>query len=694
MSTPTPAAMKHAPSQQGRTPSGQQGRTPSHFPAATPPVSTPFNAAQAAFSPRGQHSSPQHVKRSPATMGMAGQSTMASLNFDSPSTAAAMGALGIGNGFDMGLEGVAGLDSVSAAYASEEEKLRRLENIIKMLNQKKGMVSEAGLERLAQRLGMELLSEEHSTPGGRKTKTLAIAGSAVALDIVLDNNIVQNATLSYHGNADCVTKHIDAASQILLRDLQLLPGQSPLTKTLERFAMNFERLAKLDKLSIVPGLDCHEALASMYSSLERLYEWDLEQLRRDPAMAGKPDSLIATAAMCTRHGKPVMHERGQVGLALQYWKETRFIAPPAGQEASNKSKVWSMLLGCAGIDGVGLPPARVSENWISKDVVKHDELGHTLTPLLDWLEPDHVSLPQSDENKDASMDMLQADLSTTRVPRVMFTATFDPPVILPQTEWARLYALAGVEPPNMNPSNDFNRQPPTFDALFFPITPGTRQDPSEARTITRQHQVPMINTYNEPLIRTHLNSLFIYKPIYSQELSELPFGHPRQLVDMLPVLRQYAFLSTLLESSFSREDRTAVESNTESDTQRDEIKKSQTSTMKDQLATFLTMDDNSTKASSGVPVSVPADFSMDVILWVHPSPHMQVVFPMRETTANITLSILEGGQVKIIHENVLGEEPGPIKEINGSNVTREHLAKVLERLENLSKWAEWIRSRL
>lgn len=59
---------------------------------------------------------------------------MASLNFDSPSTAAAMGALGIGGGFDINLDGVGGLEGVGAAYASEEEKLRRLEIIIKLLN--------------------------------------------------------------------------------------------------------------------------------------------------------------------------------------------------------------------------------------------------------------------------------------------------------------------------------------------------------------------------------------------------------------------------------------------------------------------------------------------------------------------------------------------------------------------------------
>lgn len=133
MATPTP--MKHAPSQQGRTPSAAaQGRTPSQLAAATPPVSTPFsNAAHAAFSPRGQRS-PQAVKKSPATSGLLGQSNMGALNFDSPSTAAAMGALGMGNGFDVSLDGMGGLDTLTAAFASEDEKLRRLDAILRMLN--------------------------------------------------------------------------------------------------------------------------------------------------------------------------------------------------------------------------------------------------------------------------------------------------------------------------------------------------------------------------------------------------------------------------------------------------------------------------------------------------------------------------------------------------------------------------------
>lgn len=525
---------------------------------------------------------------------------------------------------------------------------------------------------------MELLSEEQTTPDGRKTKTLTIAGSAVAMDIVLENNIVLSATLSYHGNASSVAPYIEEASDILLRDLQLKKDQSPLTKTLNDFAANFERLALLDKLSIVPGLDCHEALVGIFSSLERLHGWDIEQAKRAPDNAGKPDPVIDSLVMCQKNGKPVMNARGRVGLALQYWKHRRFSTRPARKD-ENYGRIWSMLLGCAAIDGIGLPPVRVSKDWISSDIIsKQEATGADGQPqnVLDWQEPDNVSLPLSEENKDAGMELLQADLSTTRVPRVMFTATFGPPLILPQNDWARLYAFAGVEPPPT--TADFGQAPPTFDALFFPLPSGAKQDPSEARTIS---QTANVNTYDEQgnlIPRTHRNSLYIYKPIYSQEVTEMPFAHPRQLIDMLPLLRQYAFLSTLLQTSF-KNDGDAIKPSKES---KDATVSSKTTTVKDQLADFL--------AGNAADDGHKQDMDLDVILWVHPAPHMQVVFPMGSSTANISFRILGGGTVEITAENILDANGQGRKK----TITREILATALERLENLGEWAEWIRTRV
>jgi hypothetical protein len=585
--------------------------------------------------------------------------------------------------------------------------------------QKKGFVSEAGLERLAQRLGLELLSEEHTASDGRKKKTLAIAGSAIAVDIVLDNNIVQNVSLAYHGSAPSVHKHMEAASQILLTDLKLGPNQSPLTKTLDKFAYNFGHIANLDKLSIIPGLDCYEALAGIYTSLERLHQWDMTNLRKEPDMEGKSDPYLSLTALCTRHGYPVMHARNKVGLALQYWKELRFVPPSDNKTASvseqEKEKIWSLLLDCAPIEPLGLPttietigppPVRVSEDWISKDVVKeaHQDqdqaLNPALFPILDWQEPENISLPSSDENKNASIGVLGLDLSIS--PQVTFTVTFDPPVILPQNDYARLYAYTGAEPPNPDPSEFEQRSPPTFDDLFFPMLAQNKQDPSESRTVTRLREVRVFDQQGKPSTRTHHNTLFIYKPIYSRTVTQMHFSHPRQLIDMLPLLRQFAFLSTLMNNSFG--------SKTKEDLPKSSKAPVASKTVKDELAAFMDLSDDETKGdekakreatqeagkeakASGEEDEIANDVDMDVILWVHPSPHLQIVFPVKDSTIDITLRILEGGMVEIVNENVIEQHEKESKG-KGKPISREDLGKALERLEDLCKWAEWIRTRL
>jgi hypothetical protein len=50
--------------------------------------------------------------------------------------------------------------------------------------------------------------------------------------------------------------------------------------------------------------------------------------------------------------------------------------------------------------------------------------------------------------------------------------------------------------------------------------------------------------------RTHNFSLYVPKMEYSKKIESLPFAHPKQLVEILPILRQYAFTTSLLEHSF------------------------------------------------------------------------------------------------------------------------------------------------
>lgn len=547
-------------------------------------------------------------------------------------------------------------------------------------------MSEGGLERLAQRIGLDCLAEEHTAPDGRKKKTIIIAGTAIQLDIVLDNNIVESITLAFPESAPSVTKHVDAANRILLQDLQLRPDQSPLTKTLDKFAVNLQRLAALDKLSIIPGLDCHEALAGIYDSLERLHQWDISRLRDEPGMGGKSDKALSVIAACTRHGYPVMHSRDRVGLALQYWRDFRNIPPsnPKLESVTEETeKIWSLLIGCAATGDMGHLPVRVSENWISKEIIKPEVQLDPKKPILDWQEPANVVLPPSEENKDGAMELLQPDLSTTRVPQVMFTVTFDPPVILPQTDWFRLHAYANIPTPQISAYG------PTFDSLFFPIPSGSPQDPSGFRAITRRRDVRVFDKESNASTKTHRNTLLIYKQIYSQMVTEMPFSHPRELIDMLPLLRQYAFISQLLENSFGSDTQEAQSTTPAKNAPTSGSKT--TTTARDELGDFVgappTVEEE---------ISTPKDYTnLDVTLWVHPTPHLQVVFPFHDSTANVALNVLEDGVVEITDENVIPQEgDGQGRKLKGREVTRADLGKVLEHMEDLCKWTEWIRTRL
>ncbi|KAK3378114.1 mediator of RNA polymerase II transcription subunit 1-domain-containing protein [Podospora didyma] len=668
MATPTPTAMKHALSQQGRTPSQSQ-----HGAVATPPVSTPFSAAHAAFSPHGPRSSPQQVKKSPATGTAAtilGPPSNMAVNFDSPSAAAAFGALQIGSGMDLNLQGLGGLASLTRS--TEDERAKRLEEVIAILGRSQGMVSEAGLERLAKRLGLECLWENDM--GLESKRTLIVAGSALELLVVFSNNIVQSVALAFPESADIVNKHAEDAGRILLDDLKLAPNQSPLTKKIDSFAANFSRLAILDKLSITPGLNLYEAVAGIYESLSRLHSWEMQKVREDPALNGKSSECLDNLVLCTRGGKPAMNSRDRVGLSLEYWKEKRLQLPTNPQMSARMAKtekIWSILIACAPLRDMGVVgPVRISDKWIGVDIEKMPLDGMHTGPMLDWLEPDSTFVPSSDPTKAGSgADVLLGP----RLPDVAFHATFDPPVHISHSLWEQIgQSGCGLIATDM--------QLRTFDSLVFPVAPGTTYDPSEPRTIACTKKVE----YTPPggiswALKTHVNTLYIYKAVYGKTLSELSFSHPHHLINMLPYLRQYAFLSTLLENSFKEKPGPSAAAEGKPSTTAIE-----TTTNQDDFALFME-DDVPARCKAEEPLKV------DVTLNVHPVPRLQIVFPFRGATANIVLEIQENGHVHIESQNVLDERNSIAP--NGRLRRVEDLGKCLETIEDIGKWCEFIRTR-
>ncbi|KAI1098916.1 mediator of RNA polymerase II transcription subunit 1-domain-containing protein [Jackrogersella minutella] len=670
MSTP----MRHGPSQQGRTPSQHPVAAP------TPQASTPFSNPQtaAAFSPHGPRSSPQQFKKSPATGTMAGSTiNTGTVNFDSPSAAAAYNTLGMAIN-DLNLDNISVGGLVGAAgRTDEEDRKKRMEAVIAALwAQNSSRVSNQGLERLAIHLSLECLWEDVKG-AGENAKTLIIAGQTMAVEVNITNHVVHEASLVYTESLPIIEKHVDKASAILLKDLSLAPGQSPLTKRLTQFRANLERLATLDKLSVTPGFNCHEAIAGIWESLERLHRWDVQKLRdEDHTLSGMSDERLRVFALCLRNGCPLMHTRGRIGLSIDYWKERRKIASTTVE--SENAKTWGILIECADANGMVYTPVRVSDKWISPDIEKSnltdDEMISATGPVLDWLEPANTLIQSPEEMKTEG----GLELTGPKPPEVVFMANFDPPVIVPHAVAMEVYKISATNTPLTSI---------TFDALMFPVVDGSSYDPSEPREISFTQTIPTFTNrlhgqpQAEPVLKAHQNTLFIYKPVYGQVLNNVPFSHPKDLITILPLLRQYAFLSLLLTNSLKpKENKSTVK---KAETDKENL---QPLTRQQEFENFISGKDKNASTEA---------LKVDITLTAHPVPRLFLVFPFKSHTANVTLEIQIGGRVHIVSENIFSNDTGFLGD-NPANRRRtpQDWANALETMEDIGAWIEVIKHKL
>jgi len=164
---------------------------------------------------------------------------------------------------------------------------------------------------------------------------------------------------------------------------------------------------------------------------------------------------------------------------------------------------------------------------------------------------------------------------------------------------------------------------------------------------------------------------------------------------MLPTLRQYAFLSTLLEKSF---DTKMTEIITPREAKKDTVT---TTTIRDDYASFMADNHGNTYGGSGSPGEGGNDASadmvfMDVVLTAHPVPRLQVVFPFRGATADIMLEIRANGLVHVVSQNIIDDAAGygdVAGKGKGKQMTPQDLGRLLEVCEDLGQWCAWIRSR-
>jgi hypothetical protein len=622
---------------------------------------------------------------------------------------ASSGMGGVGMGITMSGLGMSSLGMSASAMgrADEAERSRRLRAIIDLIGKKPGRVSEEGLLALCKRMGIPC--EKHMDEAG--TWSLLIGDEALC-DVTFKNDEIASVNLQTGLDESRPDLNFGAAgSAILVRSLKPLPGQSKLNVTLERFSESLEKLLTLDKLGSPQngGVSCYNAIAGVYTSLQKLFEHE----KKTELANRTPDERFRThkaerEVLCKKSGRPRLNGGSCLGLSLEYWMDGRAQIDPPVESASypedadkSRNKMYSLTIECESSPSTLYTPIRISDDWISDRIDKStdaandanislDNMLMNTSSLIDWLDPKPTYLEPPEQTADDAMNL---DSAAGRLPNVRFVAKFNPPLVVPFAVHMQLYQLVGIEPR----TDDF--RPTTFAGLA--LRPGELDPGMSGTTGDRTHEIRssrtvlVIDGEGKEKDRRHDMSLYIPKLEYSRMLESLPFSHPKQLVEILPVLRQYAHATSLLRDCFYKEPEKSIPTH--------------------RLGQQITPPRTPLKKEEEI-VAQGGDLppiQLDVNLsYTPPTPRFTLHIPhpsagdgadaVEELLANlgdkeiyhaplaVAIDIHPNGELVVTEQNVV-KDVSDVEQSSEQSHKVKRLAKVLDVADDLGVWGEWLR---
>ncbi len=436
-----------------------------------------------------------------------------------------------------------GINGILAAQDQEEERKRRIEAVTAMVAGRWGFVSQEGVERCAKRLGLDALWEDGMGDGKRM---LTIAGTAMLLEVEFEAEDVMGCVLSFPGSGEDVGGRAARGAEVLRRDLK---GDGYVR--LEGFVENMEILGRMDRLG-GEKISCFDATDGVFRSLEKLWRWEIEREKQQ----GKEG--VEEEVMCRRSGRPRMHTRGRAGLALQYWMERRLVLGEEMEademdiddkgtgEVDGEAEIWSAIIECEASSAELYPSIRVSDAWLPQAVGRsapaesNDLLGND--PSIDWQEPPPTLLAPDEQGESAATVTESNPLQQPKPPDVRFVARFEPPVVVPLQTAIQVHNSVGLPiPQEMILST-------TYESLLF--ARNEVQAP-QAEPRTAEKSVSIYDSATDTLTsHTHKYSLFPQQQDWARAITHLPFSHPRQIIAVLPILRQWALTGSILRRAF------------------------------------------------------------------------------------------------------------------------------------------------
>ncbi|KAF1977295.1 hypothetical protein BU23DRAFT_293680 [Bimuria novae-zelandiae CBS 107.79] len=654
---------------------------------------------------------------------------------DSPLNMLGEGGVGMGismSGMGISMSGMGmsslGLTASQLGRADEDERRRRLETIIAMINKKKGRVSEEGIMALCKQDQVQL--ERSANADGSIVLTLVIGANAICdITILLDQ--VTSVKLEVADDDDDVYK--TSGSRILRRSLASPPGVRRINTTLDRFALNLDKLLNMERLSEAnAGIGCYKAILSIHRSLMKLFEHE-KKLALELIGENTPNARhkAEREVLCKKSGRPRMNAGYCLGLSLEYWMDRRHLISKKGPQPTSaqgkekddvdskaledypeeadpgNNKIYSLTIECESSPSSMYTPIRIPDSWIADDIEKAPDappdadmsslILNTSQSKIAWLEPKPTYLESPSQAGDH--DAMNIDDAPGRLPNIRFVAKFNPPIIVPLTLYVAIIQSVGLT------YDQQDLRATTFVGLAL-----RPEETDPGMSVTAGGHTPEVRSTTSVLAvdkegkethTKHANTLYIPKLEYARAVESIPFQHPRQLIALLPLFRQYAFITSLVQDVFGAHAPPKQPPHQPPLSPPTTPKRGETPEV--QVDLTLAYTHPSPKLAILVPhplssCSSPAS-SADPSALINELLSMHSLTPSH-SPLNLVVDIGHNAEISISDQNVVDSEVVG-KTSEGADVDMDGLAKLREKVKRLERaldtcgdlgvWAEWLR---
>ncbi|KAL8668616.1 MAG: hypothetical protein Q9168_006757 [Polycauliona sp. 1 TL-2023] len=589
----------------------------------------------------------------------------------------------------------------------EEERRLRLEDIVRLLGERWGYVSREGVERCARRVGLECLWEDELP--GADGRTLSIAGNSVLVDVTFvgKGDEIGSVTLAFPGREEGKWgESAKEGAEVLQKDLKGDNEDALENVGLEPFVGNLQRLGNLDRLG-AGDVNCFDAVDGIGGALRRI--WEMETTKRKESKNDEVQEAIETYVMCKDSGKPAMHAGGRLGLALQYWTERRHLASrkrkademelddTGEQPVANKPSTWSATIECQPSSAELYPSIRVSSMWLGDSIEKpaadqEDPFSNSNNESsnINWQDPPSTFL-NTEPSTSGAMDIGADSILQQKSPDVRFMARFHPSVLVPLATAINIFNTVGAQEAI---------QATTYDSLLLPNKDGTPSAFSNERIAERTIYKPRDNEDGSDTSEgRHRYTLFTDSQAYARNIEEIPFAHPRQIVALLPVLRQWAFVSSVLRRSFQPSKQSEQKTNLPNVNTGSTSYEDSDSDSDSDSTSSSDSDDNTSPKHKILSPPPKQSKAIDISLSLSgSSPRIDVIFPYKNDLATISFNIEANAEISDVDIQLGlgsaaadGDAEVSEEELEAKlKKRREGVKRVLELSEDMGVLVEWI----